>query len=517
MKVVTLLLIFAGFILLFLSLKPTQKILKKTPGIGWNLLLFLILSFLAAYTTSFVYILFARDFINAYFAYGVLLAGGGAFVFLVTCYSFNSILEQEYQASHDRMTSLRNRFSFIRSVEQLVDEATPFYIMLIDLTGLKQFNDAFGHSFGDDLLKKVADNFREILPSHCQLYRVGGDEFAILGKESRQPHIENDIVVMQQQFKQPITIRNQKLRIDISIGISIYPHHSKLAHELVQRAEQALYASKGSKGHRYFFSEELHDNAREHLLIANKLHSALESDEFELFYQPLINSCDNSVHGAEVLIRWPQADGSFIPPDKFIPIAEQSTLIHDISCQVIKQAIDDLKVLDKNGFTGCLHINLSAKDLHNDKLLACLKESTSTAQVEPERIVFELTESAMMTDIKQATEIMKQLSVIGYTFSLDDFGTGFSSFPLLRDLPLTQIKIDRSFVMDMDVNEPNRLIVNSMIFLAKSLSFSVVAEGVEDDKVAHMLKVMDCDYLQGYFYSKPLSLGMFLDFQEQNL
>ncbi|MGY5451331.1 EAL domain-containing protein [Agarivorans sp. MS3-6] len=510
MKVITLFLVALGLVWLSLSLKPAQKIRMKTRDVGWTLLSLLITSFLLAYVASFLYVFSLQEFNNAYLAYGMLLASGGAFVFFVTRYSLISILEHEHQASCDRITNLKNRHSFTKSIEDLVENSISFYIMLIDLNGFKQFNDAFGHPFGDALLKQVANRISSVLPEHCQLYRVGGDEFAILGMDGGKPYLDNDIQTIQDLFSQTITVQNQKLSIGISIGICIYPCSIKSPYELIQQAEQALYSSKSSKGHWEIFSEDLNKNILEHLEIVNQLQHALEHDCFSLFYQPIINTSNNSMHGAEVLIRWPQNNGDFIPPDKFIPIAEQSTLIHDITCWVFRKAIEDLNVLNSSGFLGCLHINLSTKDLHNNRLIYCLEEAASQGKVDPKRIVFEVTETAMMTDIKQVVSVMKQLSRLGYTFSLDDFGTGYSSFPLLKELPLTQIKIDRSFVMDMCVDGSNRSIVDSMVFLAKSLGCSVVAEGVENDDTASLLRQMDCDYLQGYYFSKPLPLEMYL-------
>jgi len=507
MKIIALCLILSGFILLSLSLRPTKKILRRTQNTGWTLLSALIMCFLAAYAASFIYILFDQEYVHAYLAHGTLLAGGGLFVFLVTRYCYNSLLEQEYQASHDRVTQLKNRHSFNKSISMLAKSLSPFYIMLIDLNGFKKFNDAFGHPFGDELLRQVAEKLSKQLPEHCRLYRVGGDEFAILGHNRQQHHLEKDIKIIQQQFEQPISVRKQNLHIGFSIGVSSYPTHSNNVHELVQQAEQALYAAKSRKRHWKIYSEDLNKNALEHLAIANKLQNAIDKQQFQLFYQPIIKASNHSIHGAEVLLRWKQADGSYIPPDTFIPIAEQSTLIHDITCWVIKQAIEDLAILDKQGFTGCLHINLSAKDLHNNMLLTCLDKIA--AKVTPQRIIFEVTESAMMTDIKQATKVMVELVNSGFAFSLDDFGTGFSSFPLLRDLPLEQIKIDRSFVINMASHEANQSIVRSIIFLAKSLNCTVVAEGVEDNTSIGLLQVMGCHYLQGYFFSRPVSLEQY--------
>lgn len=510
MKLFALLLIVIGFYWLARALKPTRAIRSKTHDAGWKLLLFLIIGFLFAYASSIVYILLADEFITAHFAHAALLCGGGGFVYLVTRFTLSSIQAQEYQASHDRITDLQNRHSFVQSVQALVNDDIPFYIMLIDLNGFKQFNSAFGHPFGDALLTKVGEHFSANLSDECRLFRIGGDEFAILGKKKGIIQIEKDVAAVQQWLKKSIEVRGQNVRISASIGVSAYPEHSENVHELVQQAEQAMYACKNSNSHWNLYSEALNDNVIEHLAIAQKLQHAIENNEFQLFYQPIITADDSSVHGAEVLIRWRQSDGSYISPEKFIPIAEQSTLIHDITCWVIARALEDLQVLDKHGFSGTLHINLSAKDLHSGTLLKCLEESAASHQVEAQRLVFEVTESAMLTDVENAIEVMTRLSALGYSFSLDDFGTGFSSFSLLRDLPLSQIKIDRSFVMSMSANQSNQSIVSSMVFLARALDFSVVAEGVEDEPAVQSLTEMRCDYLQGYYFSKPLPLSQFV-------
>ncbi|MDG3085707.1 bifunctional diguanylate cyclase/phosphodiesterase [Vibrio hannami] len=509
MKLLALSLILVGLVWLALSLKPTRKILNSTQKSGWKFLLFLIGCFLVAYIEAFIFIFSSEEFISAYLGLGFLLVGGAAFVFVVTHYSLNSLMDQEYQASHDRLTNLKNRHSFNKSIALMTQNEKPFYIMLIDLNDFKHFNDAFGYPFGDELLKKIAQYLSTSLPTDCLLFRVGADEFAVLGNKHQANDITNDVNALLEPFEQPIAIGNQYLRVGASIGVTVFPNFGNDIDELIQQAEQALDASKTGRNQWRMYSEELNRNAAEHLAIANKLQRALDNHEFELYYQPLINAADHSLHGAEVLIRWQQKNGSFIPPDLFIPIAEQSTLIHDITCWVIDQAINDLQILDQNGFSGNLHINLSVKDLHSQSLLTCLDETIIKQTSAPHRITLEVTESAMMTDIKTATQNMAQLSELGFAFSLDDFGTGFSSFPLLRDLPLNQIKIDRSFVKDMATNEANHSIVKSMLYLAKSLNCSAVAEGVEDRHTADMLNTMKCDYLQGYCFSKPLPLSEF--------
>lgn len=510
MKILALLLIFIGFICLALSLRPAQKILTKTQNRGWKLLRLLIGGFLLAYLGSFAHILLAPEFSSAFLAHGVLLAGGGTFVFFVIRYSLDSILKHEYHVSYDGVTNLRNRHSFISTAKSLTTEPLPFYILLIDISGFKQFNEAFGHTFGDALLKVVANKIARIIPESCEVFRVSGDKFGIIGRGNRALSLESDISEIQKTFDQPIEVEQQNLRIGTSIGVSLYPQHSADANELIHQAERALYVSKKHQGHWKIYPNEFEKNVLEHLEIAQGLQLAIDNNEFSLRYQPLIDCSDNSLHGAEVLIRWQQKNGDFISPDKFIPIAEQSTLINDITCWVVHKVIEDMAELNRHGFDGGLHINLSAKDLHSEQIVTCLNQMSSEASLEPGRIVFEVTESAMMSDVKHATRVMESLSELGFSFSLDDFGTGFSSFPLLRELPLTQIKIDRSFVMGMLSNHSNQSIVNSMIYLAKSLRCSVIAEGVEDSATAQILKSSACDYLQGYHFSKPLTLEEFL-------
>ena len=274
-------------------------------------------------------------------------------------------------------------------------------------------------------------------------------------------------------------------------------------------ADLAMYEAKKTNKKLVFYTTDLGKKADDILRMNSKIKTGIEQNEFLLFYQPLICAKTGEQHGLEVLIRWPQADGSLLSPENFIKIAERSSLILALTKWVVIKAVSDLKKLKAMGFTGTLHINLSARDLKSsefyDYVIALYDLDPSIS----DSIIFEITESAMMTNIEGARMMIKALNTKGFKFSIDDFGTGFSSLSLLRELPIEQIKIDRTFVSGMLEQKADYAIVKSIIYLAKQLECNVVAEGVESQAVEVALTSLDCDFLQGYYYAKPTPLETF--------
>ncbi len=516
MEYVSTLLTFTGLIILMYSLRPTGEICDKSQQTGWRILYSFILFFILVYLISTIRFFTTTEFRLDYLIHAIILFSGSIFVLMVTHLSQRSlrqieksIAREKYNALHDNLTSLGNRRAFLKTMAGLIEEKSPFTLLIIDLNNFKQINNAMGHYYGDEFLRAVSDKLRTHLPKESTLHRLGGNEFALLWEDKHNFQLKSIVDEIHFQLSHPLNVQGYSLCSGAGIGVSSYPRYSSDANELLQQANLAMYASKHKKADFVVFSEELTQGIQERLTIAAKLKDAVQNKEFQLYYQPIIEGSDNSVHGAEVLIRWPQKDGSFIPPDQFISVAEQSSVIHDITCWVIQQCISELPVLKKAGFTGCLHINLSAKDMHNPSLLTILKGAIAKGILQPGQLFFEITESTMMTDISQARKMMNCLAQSGFSFSIDDFGTGFSSLSLLKLLPLAQIKIDQSFVTDMLQSELNQSIVNSIIYLAKSLQYSVVAEGIEDNNTARQLQSMGCHYLQGYYFSKPLPLTIF--------
>ncbi|PWI33339.1 bifunctional diguanylate cyclase/phosphodiesterase [Vibrio albus] len=519
LNLIPILLTFVGLLMLMYSLRPTAAICKKSQQKGWCLLYYLILFFVLGYLISLIRFVSAPVFTVEYLVHSLILVSGGLFVLMVTQLSHRSILQveestsrEEYNALHDSLTSLGNRHYLHRAATSLIRERTSFTLLVIDLNNFRQINNAIGHYLGDELIRALSIKLRQHLPEQCSIYRMSGDEFTLLWEKTTDIELELLANQIHELLSSPLDIHGYSLHISASIGVSCYPRHSGNIEKLLQQAELAMYACKRRGSEYLVFSEELNQGAKEKLAIAARLKEALKSKEFQLYYQPVIESADSSVHGAEILIRWPQEDGSFIPPNLFIPIAEQSSMINEITCWVIQQCLLELPALKKAGFKGNLHINLSAKDMHNPSLVTQLKGAVSKGEIQPQQLIFEITESTMMTDINQARKMMTLLARTGFSFSIDDFGTGFSSLSLLKVLPLSQIKIDQSFVTDMEASSSNTSIVNSVIYLAKSLEYSVVAEGIEDRQTADRLCSMGCHYLQGYYFSKPLPLDSFTQY-----
>jgi len=291
-------------------------------------------------------------------------------------------------------------------------------------------------------------------------------------------------------------------------------------HELVRFADLAMYEAKNNNQTLIFYHDELSEKESNFLLMTNKIQMAIEQGEFMLFYQPVVCAKSGEEHGLEVLLRWPQPDGSYLSPEYFIKIAERSTLILSLTKWVIIEALNNLNNLYKAGFKGMLHINLSAQDLKSHEFFKYICSLHEKDPFISNIIIFEITESAMMTDICSAREMILALTKKGFQFSIDDFGTGFSSLSLLRELSITQIKIDRSFVNGMLTQKADYAIVKSIIFLAEQLSCSVVAEGVENHQIEQALIGLNCDFVQGFYYSHPLpieSLNMNINHFERSV
>jgi diguanylate cyclase (GGDEF)-like protein len=507
-----------GSLFLLFSLKPTRYLSHESSQQGWKPLYGLIIIFLLGYQGFIYYLLFHFQHFIIYPAFSLIFCLGGLFVFMVTKLSIDSYKkiidiakETEYKSLHDSLTGLPNRKHFLKEISSLIANATPFTLFSLDLNNFKQVNDALGHYYGDKLLIEIAQNISYKLDRMTVIFRTGGDEFMVILKDSDDVFYSDIIERIHSAFNDTYQIMHYSIESSVSVGATKFPNDSNNLDTLIKYVDLAMYVSKKTKSKCVFYRDELNEDAAEKLAICGRLRNAIATNEFQIYFQPLLECHSKKLHGAEVLIRWPQLDGSFIAPDIFIPIAEKAGLIQSITLWVIDNAIIQLASLDKNGFNGVLHINLSAKDLHTESLFDLLINQLEKHPLLAERLIFEVTESAMMLDLTCSKKMMLRLSEYGFTFSIDDFGTGFSSLSLLRELPIDQIKIDRSFVQHMDSAITDHAIVNSAIFLAKNLGCTVVAEGVENSALESELELLNCDYLQGYYYSEPIPLTAFIE------
>lgn len=426
----------------------------------------------------------------------------------------------EHQALHDSLTGLPNRALLHDRVDQALfhpfDALEKFSLALIDLDRFKEINDSFGHLTGDNVLMEVAARLRHVVRRGDTVTRLGGDEFAILLPTADQKASIHVTEKMLQSLLEPINIDKYSLRIGASIGIVNYPDHGDCFEALLGNADIAMYAAKQSGGGIKVFSQALSKDTFKKLTLASDLRVAVEEKQFFTVFQPKLNIKTGLAHAAEALVRWNHPEKGLISPVDFIPIAERTGIISGITKCVLEDVIEKLSHWLSMGYRFSVSVNLSAHDLENENLPELIVDTLKKHNVPPEHLELEITESAIITDPLRAFDSLKKLHNIGIKIALDDFGTGYSSLAQLRRLPLSIIKIDRSFIFGMTTNDSDVAIVRATIGMAHDLGLKVVAEGPEDKQSMKALKELNCDYAQGYYVSKPLKADDFISWIDKN-
>ena len=414
----------------------------------------------------------------------------------------------EHQALHDPLTQMPNRKLLSDRVQlELVKSGykkQPFLLMVSDLDRFKEINDTLGHHIGDEVLQQASERLQKSLRKDDTVARLGGDEFGMLLPNTSLDVcdiVANKIV---ESFSHPIVVEGQSLNIGISVGIVEYPGHGDDLNVLMQRADVAMYHAKQNKlGYAVYKSEE-DQNTVGRLELMSEFREALGNEKLELYYQPKIDINTRKINSVEALLRWNHPTRGFIPPDEFIPLAEQTGLILPLTLWVFNQAFADWKVWESQKHNISVAINLSINCLQFTDLPGTIESIVNKHQVPPSSIILELTENVFMKDAERAKKILNALDQFGIELSIDDFGTGYSSLSYLKQLPVDELKIDRSFVMDMTDNENDEVIVRATIELAHAMELRVVAEGVENQATLDRLIQMGCNIVQGYFFSKPI-------------
>ncbi len=414
-----------------------------------------------------------------------------------------------HEATHDSITDLPNRLLLMDRLEQAIQTAlrqkASLAFLILDIDGFKEINDTLGHYNGDRLLKQVVSRLQGMVRKSDTLARVGADEFAILMQiKSNNENIIRIISKIQKIFIKPFSIDGLEFEIQASIGVSIFPEHGKGMDTIMQRANLALFAAKQDSKKYIVYSSRLDKHNPHRLTMMGELRQAIENDELILHFQPKINLHTRKVIGTEALVRWQHPEHGFMAPDEFIPMAERTGLIKPLSIWVMNHALSQTEKWHRQNIKLSVAINLSPVTFLDTELPNRIIGMLSLYSVPPEFVIFEITESSMIKEPSLAMEIMNRLTEIGIKISIDDFGTGYSSFAYLKDLPTSELKIDKSFVTDMLEKENGTAIVKSVIDLAHNLNLNVVAEGVENKETALSLQKMGCDVLQGYYISKPL-------------
>ena len=441
--------------------------------------------------------------------------------------------EYEEAAFIDQLTSLPNRTLFLDRLRQMIlaseRKGERFGIMLLDLDGFKEINDALGHQVGDKLLQKIAQRLKRTIRasstiarvvnepigdeytseavrfSELTLARLGGDEFAILLPSLKD--VDGAISVAKRiasALEPHAEIDGNSIVVAGTLGIAMFPEHGEDAEELLRRADIAMYVAKHIQSDFSVYDVAYDTHSVKQLALKAELRSAIEEDQMVLFYQPKLDFKSGYVSSVEALVRWKHPTRGMIPPDQFIPLSEQRGLIGPLTEWVIQKALWQYNQWQSQGIYLQIAVNLSSRVLFDLSLPNKIERLLIEAKLPASVLSFEITEEATMIDPSRAMDIMNRLNEMGLVLSIDDFGTGYSSLGYLKKLPVAEIKIDRSFVMDMETSESDAKIVHATIDLAHNLGLKVVAEGIETEYALNLLRSLNCDYAQGYYLSHPI-------------
>ncbi|PDY81521.1 putative bifunctional diguanylate cyclase/phosphodiesterase [Bacillus cereus] len=427
-----------------------------------------------------------------------------------------------FLAYHDTLTELANRRSFHQQLEQAIARAKiskrPFAVMFLDLDRFKVINDTLGHRVGDLLLIAVAKRLERISTQNMKLARLAGDEFTILienyNKRTDVKRIADMIVVA---MNEPFEIENQHLHISPSIGIAIYPEAGEDPLSILQHADMAMYEAKNKgKNRSSLYTKELYKKMERKARIEKDLPLALVNNEFYLVYQPQIDTTTNKIIGAEALIRWKHPLLGDISPCEFIPIVEETPQVVPLGHWVLRESCRQLKIWKSFGYTNLkMSVNLSAREFQQNQLIENISRILKDVEIDPKDVTLELTERIAMIDEKETLSRLKQLKEYGIQTSIDDFGTGYSSLAYLSIFPIDTLKVPKEFTQLADHRPEERAIVSTILSLANTLNLSVVAEGIETEKQLKFLKKNNCKYMQGYYFSKPLTSKEFIRFLQK--
>ncbi len=412
----------------------------------------------------------------------------------------------------DPLTQLPNRARFAEFLQHhLEHSATPGAVLMLDLDRFKHVNDVLGHEFGDRLLQAVAERLQGLCaPAHSVLARLSGDEFVVLLSGVDARGASEAALAILKNFERPMQIDDETIDLGAGIGIALFPEHGDSVNRVLARAELAMYAAKTQQCGSLIYHVQLDAGSQESLSLLSELRRALENQELRLFLQPKIDLAHGRIVGAEALVRWQHPTRGLVPPMQFIPFAEQTGFIRQLSAWMLAGTAEFSRQALDAGLSLRLSVNLSTRDLMDQDLPAKIEALIAPLEVPPATLCLEITESAIMDDPARALATLEQLSAMGFKLSIDDFGTGYSSLAYLTRVPVHELKIDKSFVMAMERDLDDARIVRSTIELAHNLGLSVVAEGLETARAWTLLAALGCDEGQGYFIARPMPADQFI-------
>lgn len=519
LKIVAIILTVAGSLLLSASLLPAREIARsvhRENKAAWLFLSGLVFFFTIGYVFFFSYLvkhsMSTMDLVAA-----VIMFGGGVFVFGVVKATRRSVIHVKKLAEKDRFRALHDELTLLPNRSLLQDRLDygilmakrmqePLAVLFLDLDRFKEINDTLGHHYGDFLLQEVAERFKSVVRASDTLARLGGDEFAMVLPGAGVCEAVKVAEKVAASLEEPFRIEGNNLTVGVSVGITVYPDHGDDSEILMQRADVAMYVAKRNEVIHAVYHPDEDKSSMDRLILIGELRDAFSKQQLILHYQPKICMHDGSLAGVEALIRWQHPEKGLIPPNTFIPLAEQAGLMNVLTNWVLDKAMEQNALWRKSGYFLPVAVNLSVKNLQDmdfpDRVLGLMEKWQTPVR----QLVLEITESSMMTDPVRVQAVVEKLTAAGLKMSIDDYGTGYSSLAYLRRFPALEIKIDQSFIRDMLENEDNRVIVHSTIDMVHNIGRKVVAEGVEDLLTMDALEELGCDCLQGYHICKPLSV-----------
>lgn len=421
--------------------------------------------------------------------------------------------ELVFQAQHDNLTKLPNRTYMYAHIEEWKAEHNKeYFVLYLDLDNFKNINDKFGHTVGDKILIEVAHRLGMFFNEGDMLIRQGGDEFIVLKEYTDSNTIEENIQSLISLISQVYHIDTKEFRIGVSVGISKYPTDAKETEELLSISDTAMYEAKKRKNSYCFFSETMrHDNIVK-TDIEQELRSAIEKDELWMVYQPQIKE-DGKLYGVEALVRWENEKLGFVGPDKFIPVAEDTGIIRELGAYIIETSLSEIASIQKDlNLEFSLSINISVVQLMESDFITTFLKQIEQAKINRASVTLEITESVSIENLDDILNVLYDIKEHNIKISLDDFGTGYSSLSILRELPIDELKIDKSFIDKILYDENEKALVQSIINIGKNFNMTTLAEGVESEKQVKDLKEAHCDIFQGYYYSKPLTKEHLLEY-----
>lgn len=423
-----------------------------------------------------------------------------------------------FMAYHDQLTNLPNRVSFVREMQKIIEESddtsNKCAVIFIDIDDFGSVNESFGHRYGDVLLKIVSELIKFCIKDYGMVARIGEDNFLVLIPNIiNHAHLKYIIRTLNESFENPFEVLDVQTYVTVSMGVTIFNGKDSDIEQIMKNVDIALREAKlQGKNNFIFYDDKLGCDIERKKKIENGLQNALENEEFEIYYQPQVDMDFNKIRGLEALLRWKSKEFGNVPPSEFIPIAEESGLIYKIGEWILKKACLQAKEWKEKGYSfETISINISPKQMKNRYFLELITKVLNDSKLDPKCLEIEITEGTLIKSIEEKSKLLQELVNQNIKVSIDDFGTGYSSLNYLTALPISTLKIDKSFIDKICDDNKSRSIIECIIELSKKLNYNIVAEGVENLEQKELLKKMGCTYIQGYYYSKPLPAFMIED------